>query len=383
VPLDLDDPAPLYRQVVSDLKRQIAAGQLAAGARLPGQPQLADRYGVSLITIQKALFTLIQEGTLRSRVGKGTFVVDGAGRASGTALQTTIGFVLRDLESPFFSRIARGVEETASARGAQVLLASSRDEADKEEAQIAHLRRLGVGGLVIASMSHVYRATPVMRAMQRDRFPFVMVSYVEDQDIPFVGTDHEAGGTLAATHLLRRGYRRIGFINGERGNLVGDLRGAGYARALREHGLRVEKRHQFRLRLKGEWNDLRSGQEIGEAFARLPPAQRPDAMFVYNDLAALGFQQAVLERGLRVPGDVAIVGFDDIEAGRYAPVPLTTVQQPTTLIGERAVRMLIDAMAGKTVARRVTLRPSLVARESSGGAPKEKSDAEKGRDGLS
>jgi DNA-binding LacI/PurR family transcriptional regulator len=379
VPLDLSDPAPLYRQVVSDLKRQIAAGELAAGARLPGQPQLADRYGVSLITIKKALFTLILEGALRSRVGKGTFVADGA-RAPGMALQATIGFVLRDLESPFFSRIARGVEETASGRGLQVLLASSRDEADKEEAQIAHLRRLGVGGLVIASMSHVYRATPVMRAMQREKFPFVMVSYVEDDDIPFVGTDHESGGILATTHLLRRGYRRIGFINGERGNLVGDLRAAGYARALREHGLRVEKRHVFRLRLKGEWNDLRSGAEIGAAFARLPAGQRPDAMFVYNDLAALGFQQAVLERGLRVPGDVAIVGFDDIEAGRYAPVPLTTVQQPTALIGERAVRMLADAMAGKTVARRVTLRPSLVARESSGGAAQEK---EKGRDGLS
>jgi DNA-binding LacI/PurR family transcriptional regulator len=120
----------------------------------------------------------------------------------------------------------------------------------------------------------------------------------------------------------------------------------------------------YRLRLRGERYDYQSGFEIGMKFRKLPV--KPDAVFVYNDLSALGFEDAILEQGIRVPEDVAVVGFDDIERGEYATVPLSTVHQPTDLIGKEAVELLLRFMQGKKGARRKVLRTQLVLRESSG-----------------
>jgi DNA-binding LacI/PurR family transcriptional regulator len=164
--------------------------------------------------------------------------------------------------------------------------------------------------------------------------------------------------------LLQLGYKHIGYIDGEEGNLVGELRKRGYSRALAEYGYRIDRRSVFRLRHRGEWHDYQSGYEIGKRFITL--ARRPEAVFVYNDLAALGFEQAILDQGLKVPDDVAIVGFDNIVRGSYAPVPLTTIHQPTTEIGNMAVLRLIQKIAGQEVPDRIILQPKLIVRESCG-----------------
>jgi DNA-binding LacI/PurR family transcriptional regulator len=191
-----------------------------------------------------------------------------------------------------------------------------------------------------------------------------MVSYIADEDVPFVGSDHEHGGYLATEYLVKRGYKRIGYINGEPGNMVGELRRRGYETALKANGRHVDKRLQFHLRMRGEKHDYQSGYEIGKKFRALPV--KPDAVFVYNDLAALGFEKAILEQGLRIPSDVAIVGFDDIERGEYALVPLSTVRQPTKLIGKEAVSLLLKLMQEKKANIHKVLDTKLVIRESSG-----------------
>jgi DNA-binding LacI/PurR family transcriptional regulator len=163
---------------------------------------------------------------------------------------------------------------------------------------------------------------------------------------------------------VKQGYQRIGYINGEPGNMVGELRRRGYEKALKAHGRRIDKRLQFHLRLRGEKYDYQSGYEIGKKFGTL--RIRPDALFVYNDLSALGFEDAVLEQGLRIPTDLAIVGFDDIERGEYALAPLSTVRQPTKLIGKEAVSLLLSLIQGKKTKIRRVLKTKLVIRESSG-----------------
>lgn len=276
----------------------------------------------------------------------------------------TIGLVLRDIQSPFFSRVMHSVEDAAYERGYHVLISSSSGSKVREEAQIARLRKFGVSGMIVASMSHKYHATPTVRRMLHEGFPFVMVSYVADEDIPFVGSDHELGGYLATNYLIKLGFHRIGYINGERGNLVGDLRQRGYERALIHHGRRTKKELIFHLRLRGERHDYQSGYDIGKKLQKMQV--KPDAVFVYNDLSALGFEDAILDQGLKVPEDVGIVGFDDIERGQYARVPLTTVRQPTALIGRRAVELLLKLMGGKTATSRIILKPELVIRDSCG-----------------
>jgi len=122
---------------------------------------------------------------------------------------------------------------------------------------------------------------------------------------------------------------------------------------------------QFHLRMRGERHDYQSGYEIGKRFRKL--SVKPDAVFVYNDLSALGFEDAILEQGLRVPDDIAIVGFDDIERGAYAPVPLTTVRQPAGLIGKKAVDVLVNLMNRKNGSHRRILKTELIVRKSSDG----------------
>jgi LacI family transcriptional regulator len=363
MPINVHDSSPLYLQIVDEIKSKIASKEMKAGDKLGSHAELSLAYGVSLITVKKALATLINEGIVFSRVGKGTYVSPRTAE-SGQNGHPTIGLVIQDIRSPFFSRVMHSVEDAAYDLGYHVLLSNSSGRAEKEEAQIARFREFGVNGLIIASMSHEYHATPTIRKMLHQGLPFVMVSYIADEDIPFVGSDHEQGGYLATDYLVKQGYQQIGYINGERGNQVGELRRRGYEKVLRDHGRKIDRSFQFNLRMRGERHDYQSGYEIGKKFAAL--RQRPDAMFVYNDLSALGFEDAVIERGVRVPDDVAIVGFDDIERGEYAAVPLSTVRQPTTSIGKEAVRLLLRLMQGKKAHIRRVLKTELVIRESSG-----------------
>jgi LacI family transcriptional regulator len=372
MPINEQNPVPLYRQIADSIRADILAGRLARGERLGSHQELVRHHGVSLITIKRALTELIREGLLYSRVGKGTYVSAGP-PGIAFASHRALGLVLSDLRSPFFSMIVQSIEEHASHAGFSLLLSNSSDQMDKEERQIRQFRSMGVSGLIIASMTHAGQAGPAVRDLHQAGFPYVMVSYVRDPDVYFVGTDHEEGACRATRHLLAAGYRRIGYINGEAGNQVGELRRAGYRRALEEAGLHPSRDLEFRLRRRGEWFDYGSGYEIGARVAK--SAARPEAVFAYNDLAALGFEQAVLDAGLSVPGDVAVVGFDGIERGEYAPVPITTVRQPVQAIGEHAVAVVKARIEGRPADVRTVLPGELIVRTSCGAQVRSRSAA--------
>jgi len=364
--IDERNNEPLYVQVANDIKRKIAAGALKSGDQLSTHSELADEYSVSLITIKKALSELSREGLTYGRAGKGTFVSGRTPRVDFKKLKT-VGFVLRDLESPFFSKILSSVEKELSEEKYNLLLSSTAGREDREDNLIQHFLDIGVSGLIIASMSREYIASPVIRKLHRENFPYVVVSYVADEDIAYVGTDHEEGAFIATQHLIELGYRKIGYINGvnnERGSLLGDLRKKGLLRALQLHGVEYNPAYEYRFQLRGEWNDYQSGYDIGLEFSG--SADRPEAVFAFDDLSALGFQKAILDKGLRVPHDTAIVGFDDIRRGVTAPVPLTTVHQPLQEIGQVAVDILVKRITGQPVQTRRILKPTLVIRESCG-----------------
>ncbi len=235
MPVDLKKPAPLYLQIAEDISSRIGSGTVHIGDQLGSQQELSREYRVSLMTVKKALSHLAHQGWIYSRVGKGSYVARQSPQPQ-PVIHHSIGIVLENLQSAFFSMIVQAAEEAAYHKGYNVLLSNSSGETEKEERQIRHFREIGVSGLIIASLRHVYHATPTIQMLRREEFPFVMVSYMEDREIPFVGTDHEEGGYMAAKHLLGQGYKRIGYVNAERGNLVGELRKKGFVRALREAG---------------------------------------------------------------------------------------------------------------------------------------------------
>jgi DNA-binding LacI/PurR family transcriptional regulator len=362
MPLDHSDNTPLYIQLAGVLRKEIATGVLPIGERLASIRDLARRHSVSVITVKGALRQLTDEGLIVSRPRKGTFVTGASRTEPAPVMSNVIGMVLTDLGSPFFSLILRGAEQYARAHGYSLLLGTASDARDDENAQIMYFHRMGVVGLLVGSLTHKYVIPEALKQLSAEGFPYMMVSYINEPGVYLVCGDSVKGGYLAASHLLAMGYRKLGNISGEPGNLPGQLRREGYLQALRENGLQEDPRCHFRLSRAGEKFDFASGYEIGRAIAAME--DRPDALFAYNDLTALGAMQALLDAGFRIPGEMGIVGFDDIERSRYAPVPLTTVRQPTQDIGQKAMELLLARIAGRSVEHRTILDTELIIRAS-------------------
>ncbi len=363
--LNFKNPLALYEQIENDIKSKINKGELKIGDQIRSQSQLSKEYNVSLITVKKALSNLINEGILFSRVGKGTYIARKA-KAVDISKHKSIGLVLRDLRHPFFSMIVHSVEEKAYQVGYNILLSNSSGRIDKEESQISHFEDIGVSGLVIASMSLLYRATDNIIKLHKGNFPYVMVSYMEDPDIYYVGTDNEKGAFMATEHLIKLGYERIGYVNGGEGNLLGLLRKKGYEKALKKYQKEMNSKLIFNLSLTED--RFKSGYKLSKEFLNLNI--KPDALFFYTDLAALGFQQGVTDLGLKVPDDVAIVGFDNIDLSKYASAPLTTIEQNANKIGELAVESVIKRIEGKETSVRTILEPKIIIRSSCGASLK-------------
>ena len=372
--LDPTAPVPLYQQVAADIRRRIVSGAMAVGTQIPTHRDLAVEYGVSIITINKALSGLVSEGLLYSRVGRGTFVMVRPASTAGIAAPTTIGFVLRDLSSPFFSLIAHGAQQRADALGVGLLFASSSNRLDREEEQIRRLRLLGVHGLIIVSMSRTYRLSEAIQALHDTDFPYTMVSWTAGDDVPFVGLDLADAGLKAARHLLSLGHSRFGYVTDRIGSLNGELRLSKFRVTVAEAGFPVDPSFVFEHPFPGEENDYKSGYALGERIAAL--ASRPEAIYCFNDLGALGLEDALLDAGLRVPEDVALIGLDDIELAARARVPLTTMRQPVAEIGARALDTILARLRGERPPIRQLFPAELIIRESCGTPASRASPAE-------
>jgi len=365
--IDFNDPRPLYEQIEIDIKEKISRGEITPGHQIGSQSDLVKEYNVSLITVKKALSNLVADGTLFTRQGVGTFVAEAVFRKVDLSAHKTIGVVLRDLKHPFFSLIIHSIEERTSELGYNFLLSSSSNSLEKEEAQINRFRELNVDGIIIASLSMEYRASDFIQKLHHEKFPYLMVSYIHDPDYWYVGADHEYGGFIAAEHLIKLGYKNIGYLHAGRGNLLSEVRKNGYYRALNEYNINFDSNLVYYLNEENydQYGDrFKQGLEFGKKFLQFK--ERPDALFVYSDLVALGFSQAVTEGGMKIPDDIAIVGYDDIQVSSFASIPLTTIHQPADKIGRLAVDILQKRIENRDIGNRTILKPALIVRESCG-----------------
>jgi DNA-binding LacI/PurR family transcriptional regulator len=364
----MTDPTPFYEQIEKLLKYEIRSGQLKEGNQLGSHNELAKKYDVSLITIKKALSNLIKDGILISRIGKGTFVSSGHNKLD-ISKHKSIGLVIRDLNHPFFSPIVKSVERKVSELGYNLLLASSAGDIEKEENQIAHFKRIGVSGLIIASMSLDYTATDYIKKLQLTNFPYIMISYMHDPDYWYVGIEQELGGYLATKHLIDLGYKTIGCVHGGKGNLLGEIRKNGYCRALSENNISFDS-HLINY-LDQTKTRFESGNDLGKEFLKFK--KKPEALFFYTDSAAMGFLQSALEGGMNIPEDLAIIGFNDIEMAQYVTPPLTTIKQDAFSIGKQAAEIVVNRIENVEQANRTILHPELIIRDSCGSNLKKQS----------
>lgn len=329
--------------------------------------EVAKRAGVSIATVSAVLNQSAGvSDVLRERVLDAVQELDYKPNAAAQSLRSRrsrlLGIILTDIRNPFVSEVAVGFEEGARSLGYQVVLHNTGDEPDRMGDALQNLVAAQVAGLVIATA----RAGDVELVNQLEslQVPYVYINRTPYPGVEnYVGSDNVAIGLAGTRHLLSLGHRRIACITGAPSHSTSWQRYSGYAQAMTEAGHQVPSGYVH-------WGDSFS-QETGlkatEAFMRLP--ERPTAIFATSDMMALGAIKAARAAGLDVPGDVAVVGVDNISLSDSFIVPLTTVHQAKREMGLEAAKMLVGLVTGKrTGPASVILPPSLVVRNSCGAA---------------
>lgn len=286
------------------------------------------------------------------------FVRNDAARQLRAGRSRSVGFIVLDTANPFFAEVARGAEERAGAEGLSVLLGSSGQDGARERTYLDLFREQRVRGVLLTP------SDPTGATIAQAGIPLVLVDGESpDGSLPSVTVDDVEGGYVAARHLLERGRRRLAFVGGPLTvrQVIDRLEGA--RRALAE----VPDAH-LEIIEKPSLTVL-AGRQVGEEFAARRPEDRPDAAFCANDLLAVGVLQGSAILGtIRVPEDLAIIGYDDIDFAQSTVVPLSSVRQPAHEIGATAIDVLLESLDDPAATpRRVRFRPELVIRASTGG----------------
>ncbi len=268
----------------------------------------------------------------------------------------SIGLVIPDITNPFFPAVARGVEDHAKQFGYSVFLCNTNYEKSREDHHISLLAEKRVDGIILA---------PILNEPQDDALGTesnVPVIYVTKRPASetqsFVVMDDERGGFLATKYLIEQGYKTIGYIGPSKTGHDAGERLAGCEAAFDKFGLTIQPRF-FRA------GDFKRETGYDTIIGMIEEGDYPRAIFAGNDLLAIGIIQGIKEKGLSVPDDIAVVGFDDIPFAAFPEVRLTTIRQPKYEMGKMAADMLIEKIEGRTQQpRRVILEPELIVRSS-------------------
>jgi LacI family transcriptional regulator len=332
-----------------------------------GVKDVAAAAGVSLGTVSNVLNRPeMVSPTTRAKVESAMeslgFVRNESARQLRAGSSRIIAYLMLDAGNPFFTDVARGVEEAAQKAGLSVFLCNSNEDAGREADYLDLLEQQRVQGVLITPIDP---DSSRLSTLPGRGTPVVVVDRaIDDGEHCSVAVDDVLGGEVALSHLIELGHQRVAFVGGP--NTIGQVtdRREGAREALRKAGLPPESLVDV---LTGALT-VAEGRGAGQRLAGLPADRRPTAAFCANDLLALGLLQQCVSLGLRVPEDLAIVGYDDIEFAAAAAVPLTSVRQPRQLLGRTAAELLLDESSNPDHEhQRVTFTPELVVRTSTRG----------------
>jgi LacI family transcriptional regulator len=334
--------------------------------------EVARRAGVSIGTVSNVLNRpdAVAPAT-RQRVldviAELGYVRNDSARQLRAGRSRTIAIVVLDVANPFFTDVVRGAELAAAERGAMVVVCNSGEDPQRERHHLELLEEQRVQGVLITPVDDgrdsrleqlIGRGTPVVLVDRGTGRP----------NRCSVAVDDVLGGRLAGAHLADLGHRRIGFVGGPFHIPQVADRHAGVSAALTDASAADGEAPALEVFATPSLS-VAAGRDIGEKLASLPAEHRPTAAFCANDLLALGLLQGLTRGGLRVPQDVAIVGYDDIDFAAAAAVPLSSVRQPREQLGRTAAELLLEEVhdAEAHEHRHVVFQPDLVIRESTAG----------------
>jgi len=323
---------------------------------------IAEETGVSYATVSRALNNKygVKPGTREKILAVARargYTPNGIARGLVRKQTHSIGLIIPDISNPFFPQVASGVEDGAREKGYSVFLCNTNYESDQEARYLQLLIEKRVDGIILASGC---QASDTINPLLMGSIPIVsLCTRFENVKNSFVVIDNERGGFIATKHLIEQGYPTVGYIGTHGDGISEGERFKGYLQALEKFNIPFDDRFVFSGDLKRE-----TGYKITK---RLIAGQHfPRALFVENDLMALGAIQGIKESGRRVPEDIAVVGFDDIAFASFPEIGLTTVRQPKYEMGKLAADILLDSIIKPTrEAKKHILEPKLIVRTSS------------------
>jgi len=307
---------------------------------------LNNRPGVSALTRLK----------VQSIVDKLNYIPNNIARSLVTRKTKTIGLIVADIAEIYFGTLARVIQDALNREGYSLIICNSDYKAEKESVCLDFLIENNVDGIIM-----VPRGANIEKIKSIKKPIVFLDNYIKNTDISVVRVDNENAGYIAIKHLIKLGHKLLACITGPVRYATSDERITGYQRALNEDGIEI---NSFFIK-HTDWS-VEGGFQATKEILSLKIT--PDAIFVTGDTCAIGVFKALSDEGLKIPDNIAIVGFDDMKFSPFLKVPLTTVRQPMKEMGEKAVELIIKELRSKNhiEPQMIILKTELIIRESCG-----------------
>ena len=328
---------------------------------------VAARAGVSVATVSRALSAdpnRVSAPVLQRIIDAAEqldYIPNNLARNMRSGSARILGLIISDIGNPFFTAVARGVEDVAQRHGYSLVLSNTDENPDREAASLGVMAAERAAGVIIATTNE--NGSALRRFQDLGRAVVAIDRHIVDLPTDSVVVDNESASHEAVSHLVRLGHRRIAIVGGPSDAETARERSRGYERAMREARIPL----QPELVCHGDFHET-AGLTVTRRLLDLP--EPPTAIFAVNNLTTIGVLGALRERGVKLPDEMSVVGFDDLPTGELLDPPLTVVQQPTYRVGARAADLLVRRLREPTAAiKEVVLSARLVVRGSTAKAP--------------
>lgn len=351
---------PKYLRLKEFLKSGIQNGDLKPGEKIFSENELSATFKISRHTIRQAIGELVAEGWLSRVRGSGTFV----NRSLGERRTRIIGVVTTYLDDYIFPGIIRGIDNTLSGQGYNIILSHTGNKIEREAACLLSMSEKNVDGFIIEPTKSALPNPNLGYYEELDRrgIPYIFINgFYPGHESSFVVEDDELGGYTAANHLFKLGHARLGGIF-KIDDIQGHRRYGGVVKAHRERGLSVQE-EAISWYTTEDMEALLSGDTLEAGLKRLTGCT---GIICYNDQVALKLINALRSVGRKVPEDISVVSFDDSELASATDVKLTTLAHPKQALGEKAASCLLSILKYERSTVREVMRPELVVRGSTG-----------------
>ncbi|MBN1437234.1 MAG: GntR family transcriptional regulator [Sedimentisphaerales bacterium] len=353
---------PRYVEIMESIAEGIERGALPPGSKLPSERELCEQWGVSSITVRRAIQELVQKGLLVPRQGAGVFVMPPPTENKGLK-GDVIGLVIPNSTGYHNGHLVQEIEIAARKRGYSVLIKHSSNDSEQERECVNLMVERNVAGMLIAPTTGDMRDLVITYAeLLAKRVPFVFVDrYVPILDVPYVVADNEASGYAATKHLIEQGHQRIAYL-GPLWSSASAARLDGYKKAINEAGLELEPKIIV-TGIDFDEESLTRGVEklLSQGDGLFT------AVFADTDELARTTYRVLQHNGIVIPDDIALVGHDDAPYASVLTPSLTTVRLPYVEMAEAGVGLLVDSLLAnrELQERKIILKSELIVRESS------------------